>query len=829
MSVAPQQRKTMVPRGDPEPARKPGRLAGWTSELRGRWQIPLLVIALGGLGVSVWSLRPQEPPKSPAARFEELLGQGVALKEAARYEEASKHVESLLADTASTPAQQVRLHRLMLDIIYAYESGNSVHGPNNCRRLIEHSDRSVLAGESFDAQTHHIRALAREWMGQMAEAVVEYGQALAKGIERPWSVRQHLVQLRRLIGDISPEKLHAELDSFLSSPDVPLDRQFWAAETKMELYAAQNRHDLAGKFLADNLDRFAESRWRMEYDYLRALAASHTGQDQEAERLVRHLRDEVAPGNPLYAQATWLLGTIMQRSGAPEHALSLFEDVLRNTVASPSRAACLLGRAECLAEMERYSESLETFREVIRVATGDPVNAQIDLKAVRESARVWYQSTYQAGRREDALEFLEFAANLAPSADTAVQVSFSEVLAGLHLELGKSAMQETGSRAGSGVDGDRARTHLVAAGQEYLRLAKLSQADPSVAISAIWRAASSFDLAGERSRMVNVLDAFVREYADDTRVPEALLQLGRAYHTGGDLDKAIVNYQRVLTEYPRTPAALASLIPLSDCFHEKDDVDKAEQCLLRIVTPRPGDNLALITPEAPEYQDALFRLGELYTRAEQYEKAIARYEEALQRYAADPRADVATFHLADSYRKSAARLRTDLQDPRNIAFKDTLRATHQERLQLAHEAFENVIGRYQQRPVAGLGDLDRLCLKFSYLYSADCVYDLSLVAGGESAEPFARSLSMYEKAAWLYQRDPIAMTAYVQIVNCYLRMGKVQQAWMALQRARWALRNIPDEQFAQNTPEQGRVFWEQYLTWLEKKPTFASGVVAQAG
>lgn len=828
MSVSPQRDRMEFPEAEPEIATATDRPAGLASELHGRWQIPLFVIALGGLGVAVWSLRPQPTPPSPEELLEAGLAQGKTLQEAGRYEEASQHVESLLADPLFTAQQKTELHRLMLDIIYAYESGNSVHGPTNCRRLIEHSDKSVLAGQPFDAKTHSIRAHAREWMGQLTEAVHEYGQALARGIDKPWEVRQHIVELRRLGGDISPDELHAELDTFLNTQGVPLEQQFWAAETKMKLYAAQNRHDLAEKFLADNVERFAESAWRLEYDYLRALAAFHTHQDDEAERLTRYLRDQVAVGDPLYAQSTWLLGAVIQRNGSPEQALALFEDVLKNTVASPSRAASLLGRAECLAEVERYAESIETLREVIRVVTNDPVNALIDLKAVRETARVWYQATYQAGRREDALAFLQFAAKLAPTTDVATQARYSEVLAGLHHELGRAALQgEPG--AGASAASERARSHLVAAGEEYLRLAKLSAAEPSGGLSAIWQAAASFDLAGERSRMIEVLDAFVREYPDDPRVPEALLQLGRARHTAGERDEAIACYQRALTDFPRTPAALASLIPLSDCFQENGQVDKAEQCLLRIVTPRPGDSLALITPEAPEYQDALFRLGELYTRAEQYERAIARYEEALERYAADPRADLATFYLADAYRKSAARIRSDLQDPRNIAFKDTLRATHQERLQLAHKAFENVIERYRQRPPEDLSDLARMSQKLSYLYSADCVYDLSLVAGGDSAEPFARSLTMYEKAASLYQRDPIAMTAYVQIVNCYLRMGKVHQAWMALQRARWALRNIPDEEFARSTPDQDRPFWEQYLTWLEKKPTFASGPVAKAG
>lgn len=760
--------------------------------------------------------------------LDEMFAQVVSLKDEGRHDEAGKAAESLLAQPALTAAQRAQLHRMMVDILFAYESGNSVHGRSNCLRLIEHSDLSLVEGESFDAPTHRMRAMAKEWAGQLPQALEEYEQALAKGIEGPWSIRQHMLQLRRLVNQVSPEQLHKELDVFLETEDVPRDLQFWAAEVKIELFAAQNQHDLAQKFLTENLARFADSPWRLEYDYLRAMAAFYVGRNEEAEPILRHLRDELEPGETLYAQVTCLLALLFQRNGSPETALSLFDDVVKHAAPSSSRAAALLGRAECLAEIERYPEAMDTYTHLIRVATDDPVNAKIDLRGVRESARVWYQRTYQAGQPEVALEFAKFAAKLAPATDTQLQISYSEMLASLQEELGRAALQRKQPPADGAVQTDAAKKYLLAAAEEYLRLAKLLNGQ-FAAGTAIWQAASAFDLAGDRKHMIEALEGFTKEFKDDTRIPEALLQLGRAHQTAGDLTKAVECYQRNLIDFPRTPAALASLVPLSDCFQDLGERDKAEQTLLRILTPRPGDSIALITPDAPEYQDALFRLGELYTRAESFEKAIARYEEALERYANDPRASLATFHLADSYRKSAARIRTDLADAKNVAFKDSLRATHQQRLQRASEMFDRFIASMQNKPEAELSDLERLCLKLSYLYAADCVYDLSLVAGSENSEPFARSLSMYEKAAWLYQRDPVAMTAYVQIINCYLRLGKVSQAWMVLQRARWALRNIPDDAFAKYTPDQNRAYWENYLAWLEKKPTFASVAVAKAG
>jgi tetratricopeptide (TPR) repeat protein len=349
--------------------------------------------------------------------------------------------------------------------------------------------------------------------------------------------------------------------------------------------------------------------------------------------------------------------------------------------------------------------------------------------------------------------------------------------------------------------------------------------DEAVSSTATWQAANALDLAGEHQRRAEVLEGFIRERPGNTRVPEALLRLGQTYQAIDAYDKAIDAYQQNLTDFPRTYWAVQCLVPLAECFLDTRQMEKAEQTLLRVVDRQPEDPMALIKPEAQEYRDSLFRLGDLYIQSEQYEKAIGRFEEALRRYPEDKRSDRVAFLMADAYRRSAAQIRADLKDPKKVAFKDELKVQHQDRLKRAEELFAQVIERYRNRSQDSLADLDRQYVKLSHFYRADSIYDRSYLADPSDMQPYVQALQRYDEAAWLYQYDSVAMSAYVQIVNCYLRMGNIHEARKALRRAGWALRNIPDDRFDPALPGGGREYWEKYLSWLEKTPMFVAGKV----
>jgi len=494
-----------------------------------------------------------------------------------------------------------------------------------------------------------------------------------------------------------------------------------------------------------------------------------------------------------------------------------------STTPSHYRTACILGRGEALAALERFNESAEAFNDAIRMTAVDPYGAVVDLQVARESTTALYQVLLTQGELMHAMEYLRLAARLAPPTDVQMQAQYAERLGDLAAAIGRAALE----RAEAAPDGDQrkdnadARRWLREAGDEYLRLAKLSTFDNEAAAEAAWRAADAYDLGGQRDQTIAVLEAFLHEQPESTRAPMALLRLGQAQQASGDYSKAVATYQRNLTEFPRTPSAVASLVPLAECFLQLGDPGKAETTLLRMLAPQPSEGLALITPAAGEFRDALFKLAALYTKTGQLDKAIARYEEALERYPDDPRCRQADYLLADTYRQSAAQLRAELSDPRNIAQKDELLTLFRKRLQRARQLYDATIERYHKLPEASCTEVDRNYLKLSHFYRAYTVYDLAMASPQPDPRVYAEALDLYDRAAWLYQTDPMAMAAYIQMINCQLRLGHHDRARMTLQRARWTLRGIPAERFAAYAPYESAGFWEEYLSWLERTPTLS--------
>lgn len=785
------------------------------ARVAGHWQMPLLIFSVVLLVTGIWRLRPE--PKPPT--FEELIGEAIALADAGFYTEASDHIEKLLAAPERLSEERMRLHELMAHVIYAHESGNLVHGEGNAKRILIHSDLAVTEGATHDATMHQIRAAAWEWLRRPAEALAEYKDALAKNPEEPWRLRRRILEIRRSIGGMSAARLHEELDAFIAAPDVGDELRYWAAEQKVDLLGREERTDDAERFLTEHADQFIGTSYQDPFDYLRGLTWYHAGRLEDAERLLRTLRDRVSPADPVYARAGWLLGRILQRQEAPEPALAFYDDVIATAPPGPYRAAALLGRAETLATLQRFDASVDAYEALIRLTTDNPYDMLVDLREIRDSTTERYHELLARGHRAEALAYLKLAARLVPPADVEKQAIYAQWQADLAFSLGQQAKTE--ASRGDEEAPERARDYLREAGEQFLRVAKYTSLDAERSSEATWRAADAFDEAGERERVAEVLEKFVLERPTSTRIPAALRRLGQTYQALGRLDEAIARYQRNLIEFPGTPSAADSLVPLADCFIAKGELDKAEQTLLRIVSHRPGEPLRSITPEAREYRDALFRLGELYSRSGDYEQAIAALEQALERYADDERADRARFLLAEAYRRSAARIRHDLRDGKNVAYLDHLKATHQKRLKRARVLYDEVISRHRSARSSSEDDLDRLYLKLSHFYRADVVYDLSRVADPADLTPYARALELYDRAAYIYQGDPMAMTAYMQMITCHLRMGSIDKARLALRRARWALKGISDEAFLRYAPEEDREYWSNYLDWLEQTPTFS--------
>ena len=77
-------------------------------------------------------------------------------------------------------------------------------------------------------------------------------------------------------------------------------------------------------------------------------------------------------------------------------------------------------------------------------------------------------------------------------------------------------------------------------------------------------------------------------------------------------------------------------------------------------------------------------------------------------------------------------------------------------------------------------------------------------------------LRLYGEAAFKYQDDPSALAAYVQIVNAYCALGKIEEAKTANERAKWLLRRMPSDSFAEGGFNMPKAYWEQWLKWTSQ-------------
>ncbi len=809
--------------------------------LANRWQIPLLLVSAILFGWGVWGLRPQ-PPK---LTFEEALDRIGVLRKAGLLPEASRAAEQLLADKKRTGEEKRTLHRFLAEVAYEAESRSPVKNAVNAERVIRYYRHSVDDPADLGPEELYRTGEAWEWLNRPLQAVKAFEEAIAKGFADAMALRRRIVELKIRAGGLTVESLAKELDAFVAfarSEGPSSANLMWATERRVNMLLDEGRFAEAETYLESvrpAMDARAGEADRNRFDFLFALTAYYQGRSEEAERIVRLVRDRMTVRDDTDAATGWLLGRLLQDQNAPESALGMFETVCETHFEGVYVAAAKLGRAECLAQLDHHGDAVAAYREAVgmleRVSQGRTINAA----AVAASAAGWYQAMRNAGKPDEALAYLEVAADLVPSDDLERRAIFAERRADLLTELAHRDLRAAAEARPPATRMDaplpeqnaetlrkRASSRLVEAGNDYLQVSALTTADETRSAAAVWKAADRFDEAGDRYRAIDVLNTFVEERPHSVRIPAVLLRLGQSYQALHLWPEAIERYQRNVSEFARTPSGLASIVPLAECYMAMgpDGASKAEQVLLGLLEEAP-DRPPLVTPAAAEYRDALFTLADLYVMTNQYDRAIVRLEEALTRYPEDPRAGRSRFKLAEAYRRSAIAIGASMGEAATMSGRDRLEQEYRRRLRRAGEFYDQVIaaagdvGEATTRPAVEAGHTDEILARMSYLYRADCLFDELEHAGGSAAD-YAEAIRLYDAAAWRFRNDAASLAAYVQIIQCYLRMGDLARARTTLERAKWILRGLPEDRAAWRIPGEDKRTWGEYFAWLGASPLF---------
>jgi TolA-binding protein len=95
----------------------------------------------------------------------------------------------------------------------------------------------------------------------------------------------------------------------------------------------------------------------------------------------------------------------------------------------------------------------------------------------------------------------------------------------------------------------------------------------------------------------------------------------------------------------------------------------------------------------------------------------------------------------------------------------------------------------------------------SYLYIGDCLSDLGKLRP---------AIEAYREVAWRYENEPAAVSATMQVVSCYQRLGQGEEARAALARLQWLLNKIPAAAFDTQRGMSSRAYWQAMAQRIEK-------------
>ena len=793
---------------------KPVSFGQLRQSLAGKWQVPLLVCALLLMFVGLLAHKPEVQRES----FDSQVDRIVAYQKGRFFSKAEDLIGTLLVEEGRTEDEIGQLHRLMARTLYGIEQPLTRHAPENVASLLSSHAAATEAGLAPTAADVAQVGQAYVWRGEHARAVATYRHALELGPVDPIAVRRRIVELQALIAEAPPEQLEADIEAMLAEAEQDPANLLWAVRQKVELLLGRGDTEGASAALAQVRPVLADTTYVLDLEYLDALTALSAGEHDDAERKVRELRDRLDPASELNASAGWLLGRLEYMQDRPAYALSAFDDVLRRFVVGPYVSACQLGRAEALAGLERYDEAADAYSEVVDLVQSGRQGRLIDAEAVAASLYSLYGALRNAGRLDEALRFIKQAVTLVEQRQDADRlVLFLGLTAGLHEDLGEQVSAQA-RQLHEDTDGDEraaltavSRQHYISAAEIMTLLSRANVADEPAAADAAWWAAVDYDLAGQTEKVIEALSAFVQGRPRHSRTPEAMYRLGIALQAQGRATDAVEVFRTLLRKHPRTLSAFDSYVPLSQCFLAlgPDHYQQAEQVLLIALQEDPSES-GYITTQAPQFREALFHLAQLYDRGGEYAKAIARLEDFLAYYPENSRETRVKFMLAEAYRKAGAEVLAQADTDTSTRARSALELEFLQRTRRAVGLYGAVIGALEAVDSADLSPVNRYYQQLAYLYRGDCQFDL----GRYDPDALSAAIDSYEEAAYRYQGNAAALSAYVQLVNCHVRQGDVAEARSVLGRAQWLARKMPPGQFGAGPLEKDQQRWQEVLSWL---------------
>ncbi len=787
---------------------------GLLASLRAAWPIPVLLLAVGLLGYGLFtaiSSRPKADPSVP-------LHQAESLVQAERFEEAidllNDKVRGFVDSAKATTGERGRFHMARARAFAgAIVRQGQTHADNHSVVVNDYTAAQKL-GQLLDPSDTARLIESLIALDRVQDATRKLADLPAEETARKIRLTRRIVE-HAIASDRPDRELILELLSALAvEPSLDPATKAWVLARQTEYLNRDGRYEEAINKLLRDMLRLADAPAEAMGELHLRLGEAYLGSGNDAAAAQRLEAAELLldASSPLRADAALLLGRILKAGAGAEperlqRAAERFATIVSDYGTSSAYLPALLELAEIDAARSEHSAAAERYSELVEAVRRPTARARRELDPARVASSLMDRQagSFLAGDYDTALRYAELAASLYD--DPRMPGPVLLALGQTHRAVADRVLNDAANIPGPGAVVERLdpatrselKRHLLAAGEAFRRFADVVSAeDTGKYLEARWRAADSFDLAGDIEQAKREFALYADGAPDnDDRRPEARFRLAQVFQVERDFASAAALYRAVMNG--AGAASDRARVPLARCLladTEPGNDAEAEALLLATVDG------SIVRPDATAFREALFELGSLYYITGRYPEAIARLEEAVERFPEDSRIDIHRYKLADANRLSAAQITQTLRQGLPQATRDALEQERTARLRTAAELYERVRAALEADPARRLSELERICLRNAYFAIGDCAFDLG---------NFDAAISAYDSARLKFADDPSSLVAMVQIVNAYVQQQRWPQARTANERARQHLARFPDEVWQRPDIPMEKKHWERWL------------------
>ncbi len=809
-----------------QPTTGPGTSESAPIDWRQNWQLPALLAAglllLGGVLAAVFT--------RPAPNVLEALDEAEAHIAAERFNPAittlKERVKPYIEAGGTPPALLRRFHLDWARATYLGQQAERVDRDIYHQKIIEQYLEAEKAGAALEPRDLQFLVNSYVSLGLFDKARTRIlALPPEEGARRGELLRRIVTKMYELPNPdpVSTLELLAEFQR--STGLEPSDRA-WALARRAELLLRQGYTEEAiamlHRLMPSVMD--ADPAELGELHMFLGRAYFEAGSPRDAARQLELAVRALPPNDEQRGASLAILAQIDAGSGEKDDARQKFAAIIDEFTDSPIRLVALLGLGQAQADLGAADDSIATFGMLVDEINAGRKHRDVTPERVTQSLLDRYLDRTLASDIERAVKYAMLAERLYRKDKAPASILLS--LAQANRTLAEKTLQGVGPGGSRALDLSRvdpatretARVYFVNAAGYFKRHAEaVSDTDNQAYGESLWRAADSFDLAGDQGEAIPLFTEYIEAFPDDPRQAEARFRLAHSYQARGDYDMAASLYQGLI-EAPEGggpgsgPYGDASYVPLAQVLladNEPNNDAEARRLLAVVVDGGIGGT------ETSVFRDAIVQLAGVDYRTGDFAAAITRLVEATTRFPNDPQIASLLYQLADSYRQEAAAIGRTLEeampDDRRIALA-SMRADH---LSRAGELFTQASETLEAMDPARRTPLDNLQLRNSAFYLADCRFEM---------KDYDTAIRLYDAARERYPSDPASLVAMVQIVNAYLAKGDGERARAANDRALRFYKSLPESAWLDPNLPMGKREWQRWLDSMARLLPNAAGV-----